>query len=369
MEQLYEVEDENEVAERGENAATTTSSSTISQLNRIITTGATATALPSLTLTEQQEAELNALEQAQRSEQTTPPSEKKQEVAIPEEINLSSTTSQADFVESADTSESREKDDIRVVEENVQSAVEDVTDSTAKLVKFEEEIAHSAVHDVRIEQESGQEMIEEEVGEANNEIASPTEEEKQPATKQEVGVVNDSPPVVTKKKEHTTIDQPLFDEASASDDPLFGSSETPPTTASSSIALPQSPLDREPKMPDFSDNPLYHDSDDEEQSYASTGCKWVEEAGEFGHIHSRQHYTESSHKRPALSLQLATFDPLQSNEFKSGSSGAVPYDITPLLDHTLAHTRYSSSPEQPPVLSQLSTKQHIDQGDRQIRRV
>ena len=392
MEQLYEVEDENEVVERGENAATTTSSSTISQLNRIITTEAMATALPSLTLTEQQEAELNALEQAQRSEQTTPPSEKKQEVAIPEEINLSSTTSQTDFVESADTSESREKD-IRVVEENAQSAVEDVTDSTAKLVKFEEEIAHSAVHDVRIEQESGQEMIEEEIGEANNEIASQTEEEKQPATKQEVGVVSDSPPVVTKKKEHTTIYKPLFDEASDSDDPLFGSSETPPTTASSSIALPQSPLDREPKMPDFSDNPLYHDSDDEEQSYASTGREWLEEAGEFGHIHSRRHYTESSHKAAFLSLQPAAFDPLQSDEFESGSSGA-PYDITPSLDHTLAHTRYSSSPEQlptqpqslpcssdmrnmgspppkfskteatPPVLSQLSAKQHINQGDK-----
>ena len=173
-----------------------------------------------------------------------------------------------------------------------------------------------------------------------------------PATKQEVGVVSGKLPVMTKKKECTTMYKPLFDKASDSDDPLFGSSETPPTTDSSSVTLPQSPLDRESKMPDFSKNPLYHDSDYEEQSYASTGCKWLEEAGEFGHMHSRQHYIESSHKRPVLSLQPAAFDLLQSDEFKSGSSGAVPYDITPSLDHTLAHTRYSSSLKQLPTRPQ-----------------
>ena len=45
------------------------------------------------------------------------------------------------------------------------------------MVKFEEEVAHSAVLDVRIEQESGQEMIEEEIGGANDKL---TKEEKQP---------------------------------------------------------------------------------------------------------------------------------------------------------------------------------------------
>ena len=146
----------------------------------------------------------------------------------------------------------------------------------------------------------------------------------EPATKQEVGVVSGNLPVVTKKKERTTMYRLLFDDASDSDD-LFGNSETPPTTASSSIALPQSPLDRKPKMPDFSDNP---DRDDGEQSYASTGCKWLEEAGESGHIHSRRHYAESNHKGPVLSLHPATFNPLQSDEFKSGSSEVVPYRMT-----------------------------------------
>ena len=395
MEQLYEVEDENEEAERGENNNTTTSIPP--PLNRI-TTGAMVTALPSFTLTEQQEAELNALEQAQRNEQTTPPSETKQ---TSEEVNLSS-ASRIDLHvgESADTSG---RGEVRVVEENAQLAVED---SSTKAVKFEEETVHSAVLDIRIEQESGQEMIEEEIGGANDEVASPTKEEKRPAemevephpletaAKPEVGMVSDSLPVVTKKKESTTtVYKPLFDEASDSDDPLFGSSETP-TTGSSSIALPQSPLDREPKTPDFSDNPLYHDSDEEERSYASMGQEWLEEAGEFGHVQSGQHYAESSHKGAFLSLQPTAFDPLQSDEFESGSSGA-PYDITPSLEHTLAHTRYSSSPEQlppaqpqslpsssdmrimgspppkfskteatPPVLSQLSAKQQIDHGDK-----
>ena len=389
MEQLYVVEDENEEAERE-------TSSFISALSRI-TTGAMTAALPSLTLTEQQEAELNALEQAQRNPQATPPSERKQEEITSEEINPSS-TSHTDLGQPADIRDSREKDEIRVMEENAPSAVEDVTDSSAKVVKFEEEIAPSAVQDVRIEQESGQEMIEEEMGGASSEVAVNVEEKqpaeavephpREPATKQEVGRVSDSPTLVPKKKEHTTTAyKPLFDEASDADDLLFGSSETPPT-GPSSIALTQSLQ----KTPDFSDNPLYHDSDeDEEQSYASTGREWLEEAGEFGHTRSRQHYAESGQKGAFLSLQPTTFDPLQSDEFESGSSGA-PYDITPSLEHTLAHARYSSSPEQlptqpqslpsslnmrilgspppkfskteatPPVLSPCSAKQHIDHG-------
>ena len=393
MEQLYDVEDENEEAKREKDTTT------ISPPNRMAT-GALAAALPSLpslTLTEQQEAELNALEQAQRNQQTTPPSERKQEQAT-------SDTSQTDLGESAGIIDRRGKDEIRVVEANAPSAVEDVTDSSTNVVKVEEEIAPSAVLDVRIEQESGQEMIEEEMGGAIDEVhVAPIKEEKQPSeteveenpiesvTAQEVGGVSSSPPMVTKKKERTTVYKPLFDEASDSDDPLFGSSETP-TTGSSSIALPQSPLDRESKTPDFSDNPLYHDSGDEEQSYASVGREWLEEAGEFGHTQSRQHYAESSHKGAFLSLQPTAFDPLQSDEFESGSSGA-PYDITPSLEHTLAHTRYSSSPEQlptqpqslpsssdmrimgspppkfsktdatAPVLSQLSAKQHINHSE------
>ena len=392
MEQLYEVEDENEEAERGENDTTTTTSIS-PPLNRI-TTGVMVAALPSFTLTEQQEAELNALEQAQRNEQTTPPSETKR---TSEEVNppSASQTDQTDLGESADISDRREKEEVRIVEEYTLSAVED---SSTKVVKLEKEIAPSAVLDVRIEQESGQEMIEEKVGGANDEVAK---EEKEPAeaeveqnpldlaTKLEVGGVSDS----KKKEAATTVYKPLFDEASDSDDPLFGSSETP-TTGSSSIALHQSPLDREPKTPDFSDNPLYHDSDEDEQSYASMGRDWLEEAGEFGHVQSRQHYAESSPKGAFLSLQPTAFDPLQSDEFESGSSGA-PYDITPSLDHTLAHTRYSSSPEQlppgqpqslpsssdmrilgspppkfskteatRPVLSQLSAKQHVDHGEK-----
>ena len=405
MEQLYEIENENEDAER-EN------SSTVSPLSRI-TTGAMIAALPSLTLTEQQEAELNALEQAQRNEQTTQPSERKQEETVSKDHNPSSTSHTTDLGEPTDVSDSREKDEVRVVDENALSAVDDVTGSSTKMVKFEEEIAPSAVQDVRIEQESGQEMIEEEMGGANEEeVPSVTKKEEmlpteietemeprplllEPATKQEVGGVSDSPTMVTRKKEHTiTAYKPLFDEASDSDDPLFGSSETPPTTGPSSIALTQSPLGREQRTPDFSDNPLYHDSyEDEEQSYSSIGRDWMEEAGEFGHARSRDHYAESGQKGAFLSLQPAAFDPLRSEEFESGSSG-VPYDITPSLEHTLAHARYSSSPEQlptqpqslpcssdmrimgspppkfskaevtPPVLSLLSAKQHIDHGDK-----
>ena len=405
MEQLYEFDDDEEEAER----------ETFSSLNKkTATTTTTAVALPSLTLTEQQEAELNALELAQQNEQTTPASERKQEEKTVKEDSPSSTNHTGSGglgEESADIKDSGSKDEVKFMEENALSTVEEiVTNSSTKMVKFEEEIAPSAVQDVRIEQESGQEMIEEEVGGADEEVDSLAREQQQPveakvkphllelATEQEVGGVTDSPTLTckaTKKKAY----KPLFDETSDSDDPLFGSGETPVAAAPlhhiGSIALAPSPVDREPKTPDFSDNPLYHDSDDEaeEQSSAGTGREWFEQAGEFGHV-QRENYAASCPKGAFLSLQPAAFDPLQSDEFESSYSGA-PYDVTLSLEHTLAHTRYSSSPEQlpqtqpqslpcssdmrimgspppvftktqatPPILSRFSAKQHVDHGDK-----
>ena len=347
MEQLYEIEDDKREVGR-ENDTTTTS-----PLDGRTTAEVTP---PSLTLTEQQEAKLNALEMAQRNKQPTPPSERTQEETASKENHLSAFSHSGSSEgcageESVDISDERK---VGVTEESAQSAVKDTPDSSAKVVKFEEDIAPSAVQDVRIDQESGQEMIEEEVGVANDEVAS-EENQLEPAVKQRVGGVSSSTTGATRTKENTTVYKPLFDEASDSDDPLFGSSETAVTAPSSdntgsAVGL-SSPVTREPKMPDFSDNPLYQDSDDEGRSYTSTGRDWLEKAGAFGHAQSEHHYAESNPKGAFLSLQPAAFDPLQSDEFDSSNSGA-PYDATPSLNLTLAHARYSSSPEQLPTQPQ-----------------
>ena len=309
--------------------------------------------LPSLTLTEQQEAELNALEQAQQNEPTSSPEQLHDEV-IPEDTV---STTPADSV----------RPKVGIEDRATGMTVPSVSDPQSKtVVKFKEEAVLVTVQDVRIEQESGQEMIEDEVGGAvgdpvNEEQPSEEKTESQPlepVVEQDVGGANDNPireEIQPPKKKERPVYKPLFDDPSDPDDILFGSDDiSAPYHNIGSIALAPTPVDREAKTPDLSDNPLYHDTTDEEEmrtrgrsySQGSAGHRWQDEVVELGH-RKGEYYFESSPERSFLSLQPTMVDPLQSDEFDNLSHTGAPYDVSPSLDHTLAHARYSSSPEQP----------------------
>ena len=312
MEQLYEP-DEEEIPPRQDEDAT--------QVKESI-------ALPSLTLTDQQEAELSALEQAQLNE-LTPPPEQQQDTAIsiPEE-NTAAATSNAD---NADLKSSLKAH----IEDTVDSGptISPVVNPPSKtVVKFKEDTIMSVVHDVRIEQESGQEMIEEEVGGAIDEVKEeePSEvnvkSQSLEPVKQDVGGATDSPSKQEmqspqNKRKERPVYKPLFDEPPDPDDTLFGNDDTSAPyyyhhrDNIGSIALAPTPVDsyREGKTPDLSDNPLYQDSDEEEQrggyyGHSSAGQGLQEEATEFGH-RKREYYAESGRERSFLSLQPTTFDP------------------------------------------------------------
>ena len=353
---------------------------------------------PSLTLTEQQEAKLSALEQAQQRQETPPiePRQQEHNVCEEEEGGLSGQLDGRD--------EQKEEQNQKEVVEEVRGVVDkDMVDGVAEPVVGvvrppEEETPLSAVQDVRIEQESGQKMMEDEVGGAIDELIAEQPKEDnidstllELAVKQEVvgGVSSiDSPKMQpSKKKEY----KPLFDELSDHEDVLFGSGDSSHNISSISASHERSP--------DYS-NPLYRDSDDDEpgmgySSYSSTGREWMEQANEFGHAR-RGNFAERGRKGSFMSLQPTMFDPLQSDEYEDLSHGTAPYDTTLSPDHTLAHARYSSSPEQPqsrlqpqslpcpsshitvgspppafsktspvpPTLSKQSAKRHVNRDDR-----
>ena len=368
MEQLYEPGYDDEASRDND----------ISKLKEVVP-------LPSLVLSEQQEAELSALEQVQIKELTPPTEVEKQEDDVIEESRASGqidrrepevkTERVKDEVEEEAKADKRKRDDetVKVVElvvkeqEKVvaESTVLPANDSPTNVVTLAEKTAPSAILDYRIEQESGQEMMEEDVDGAMEE---PQKEEKEQLseekfephllerdTKQEVGGDFDTAPTVHPKKKEQSNYKPLFDEPSDQEDNLFGSSDSPlPYHNIGSIVHSR---ERDPNSPYYSD-PLYQDSDSEEQkygssSYGTTGREWLEEAREFGHAR-RDDFDDYGGKGPFLSLQPAAIDPLRSDEYDDLSRSPAPYEATPSLDHTLAHTRYSSSPEQPQRMQPLS---------------
>lgn len=399
MEQLYEPDDEEEAQRESE----------------IVAKIKATAALPSFTLTERQEAELNALEEAQRKALPPTPETKdtlsledvttvsysvKDELgAVAAEVVAIRKIEQGVNLDNEKTTKGVSIDDLGKGDVSKPTAFP-VSDTSTKVVNFfEKETVLSAVQDVRIEQESGQEMIDEEVGGAmcTNE---PIKEDNQPIKDEmesqlpEVAVTWDQGGAEGTSMQHSRKKErpraPLFgDELSDPEDTLFGSSCSR-SPSRNILSLTAEGM----RSPDYS-NPLYLDSDDEDQrERCRTGREWLEEAAEFGHW-GGDGFVESQRRQSFLSLQPTAFDPLQSDEYETVNHENAPYNLSPSLDHTLAHTRYSSSPEQQvqlqpqslpclsgmkinqspppkfsktgatsPVLSKFSARRHMDKGDK-----
>lgn len=342
------------------------------------------TALPFISLTEQQEAELNALEEAQRKGLTQAPETK--DTLSHEDVSTSSYAVE-DELEAVTTEvvavrkieQDRKLDDVKATKQDsnddvgkdvgARPAAFPVTDTSTKMVDFfEKETVPSVVQDVRIEQESGQEMIDEEVDGAADQPggacnSEPIREDNQPIEEKvesqflkpaDMDGAEGTGVQPSRKKERPRA--PLFgDDPSDPEDTLFGSSS--PSQNIFSITSEGT------KSPDYS-NPLYLDSDEEDQrNLYRTGRGWLEEAAELGH-RGGEDFPESRRRQSFLSLQPTACDPLQSDKYELVDHKSAPYNLSPSLDHTLAHARYSSSPEQPqlqpqslPCLSEMTVNQ------------